>query len=168
MILGIIIAIAIIIGILYFTCGRLGLFINLIIYTVLSSLLPVIFPILKPEGISQIMYTVIRLIVGLIIVKRLFIIYERIDNPIMFFLTGVILEAIFTFAIYKIITNIYFKTILVVYAIASVAMLFMGAHNNELLNSSFWIANRQNTLQGQNEINITKAKRNLFWGTWYK
>ena len=166
MILGVIVAIVIIIGILYFTCGRLGFILNLIIYTLLSSSMQLIFPSLRAEETSQIMYVVFRLLLGFIMIKRLFIIYERIGNPIAFFITGFILESFFTFALCKVVSNIYFKAFVGAYVVFSVILLFRGSYYNELLNSNLWTTGNQMTPEGRIEINEVKAKRNLFWGNW--
>ena len=161
-------AILAMIGILYFTCGRLGYILNLLIYLLLSYILILIFTSLKVESVSNLNYLEIKFLVGIIIIKRLIITYERVGSPIAFFLTGFILESLSVYILYKFLNNDYFWSFIIAYIIVSVVFFIGLINNSELTNSNSWMTDNQTNLEGKTRIKESEIKRGVFWEKWYK
>ena len=168
MFLAVAFAILIMIGILYFTCGRLGYIINLLIYLLSSYLLILIFPGLKIESTSNLIYLGLKFFIGIVLIKRLIITYERIGSPIAFFLTGFILESLSVYILYKYLDNEYFWSFIVAYIIVSIIFFIGLINNSELSNSNSWTRDNQMNLEGKTRINEPEIKRGVFWEKWYK
>ena len=71
---------------------------------------------------------------------------ERIGSPLAFFLTGLLLEFLFTFVIFK--YTQYVMIVAIAFGILALISIFKVSKSNEKLNCNIWINSKSDTMDG--------------------